>query len=384
MNEHETNRENGETGSSTVAKRESENREREKSRVHSQDGDEHRKPEAREEKKAPGKPPKKVLIIASLVFLLLAIGGVLYYLHARNYESTDDAFTAGHVHEISARVPGTILTVLVDDNQAVHQGQILATLDTRDFDLALEKAGAQLAQARASTQQAEAEVRQREAATSQASAQLDKARIDDERASGLFQHDMKAVSKADVDATNAQLKTTQAAFDAARANEIAARAQEAVARAGVKNAEAAVHDAELQLSYTKILAPVDGFVSKKTVETGRRIEPGQALMAVVEPNVWVVANLKETQLAKVNVGQSVAIEIDAIPGREFAGRVDSFQAGTGATFALLPPDNATGNFTKIVQRVPVKIVFDQESVRDYRNRIVPGLSAVPKIDLRSR
>jgi membrane fusion protein (multidrug efflux system) len=350
--------------------------------------DSSRRPNDNEKKDAPGKggggPPKKVIVIAGIVFLALAFGGLLYYLHARNFVSTDDAFTAGHVHEISARVPGTVLAVLVNDNAAVHKGQTLATLDPREFELALEKARAQLAQARASMLQAKAEVAQRVAATSQTSAQLEKATDDYRRVAGLYQQDMKAVSKAEVDADSAQLKNAQGAFEAAKANETAARAQQAVAQAGVTNAEAVVHDAELQFSYTRIAAPVDGLVAKKTVETGRRVQAGQALMAVVERSVWVIANLKETQLAKVKIGQSVAIDIDAIPGHEFKGRVDSFQPGTGAIFSLLPPDNATGNFTKIVQRLPVKITFDEASVRGYQSRIMPGLSVAPTIDLRSR
>ncbi|MGI8890447.1 MAG: efflux RND transporter periplasmic adaptor subunit [Chthoniobacterales bacterium] len=338
----------------------------------------------KKEKKGSGKPPKKVLIIAALVFAILAVGGVLYYLHAQNFESTDDAFTAGHVHEISSRVAGTVQAVLVNDNQAVHKGDPLASLDPREFNLVREKAVAQVAQARAMTEQANAELSQRQAATAQSSAQLEKAMTDYNRIGALYQQDIKAVAKAEVDAANAQLKTARGAFEATKANETAARAQVAVAQAGVTTAETALHDAELQFSYTSIAAPVDGFVAKKSVESGRRIQPGQALMAVVERHVWVVANYKETQLAQIKIGQSVAIDIDAIPDHEFKGHVDSFQPGTGATFSLLPPDNATGNFTKIVQRIPVKIVFDQESVRSFHNRIVPGLSVAPTIDLRTR
>ncbi len=337
----------------------------------------------KEKKKGGGKPPKKVLIIAGLVFALLAVGGLLYYLHARNFESTDDAFTAGHVHEISSRVAGTVQAVLVRDNEVVHKGQPLAMLDPREFDLAKEKASAQVAEARAKTEQAKADFMQRQAATAQAAAQLEKAMSDYNRISGLYQQDIKAVAKAEVDAANAQLKTARGAFEATKANETAAQAQVTVAQAGVTTAETALHEAELQSSYTNITAPVDGFVAKKSVESGRRIQPGQALMAVVERHVWVVANLKETQLANLKIGQSVAIEIDAIPDHEFKGRVDSFQPGTGATFSLLPPDNATGNFTKIVQRVPVKIVFEEESVRGFQDRIVPGLSVAPTIDLRT-
>src|SRR5207237_166775 len=177
----------------------------------------------------------------------------------------------------------------------------------------------------------------------------------------------KVFSKQDLDNATAALRTGKGAMDAATSDLVAA--------------EAALHNAELQLSYTTIIAPADGVIGKKTVETGMRIQPGQALMAVVERNVWVLGNFKETQLARMRVGQHVDVKIDAIPDHKFSAHVDSLQPGTGSTFALLPPDNATGNFTKIVQRVPVKIVFDD--VGKYRARVVPGLSCEPKIYLRT-
>lgn len=391
MSEHD---ENDHDGVSEVPSRDRQPNEKppERDRRESDGKEDEKKPEEKkndegeekEKKKGSGKPSKKALIIGGIVVVLIAVGGLLYYLHARNYVSTDDAFVAGHVHEISSRVPGTVLSVLVDDNEAVHKGNTLLALDPREFDLSLEKARAQLAQSRAQAQQAQAQVTQQSASSAQASAQLEKAMTDFQRVTSLYQKDLKAVSKAEVDTNSAELKSAKAAFEASKANETSARAQREVAQAGVKNAEAAVHDAELQLTFTTINAPVDGFVAKKTVESGRRLQPGQALMAVVESDVWVVANLKETQMAEVKIGQAVTIDVDAVPDHEFKGRVDSFQQGTGAVFALLPPDNATGNFTKIVQRVPVKIVFEPDSIRGYGNRLVPGLSVAPTIDLRSR
>jgi membrane fusion protein (multidrug efflux system) len=305
-------------------------------------------------------------------------------LHARNYESTDDAYTTGHIHEISARINGTIMQVLVDDNEFVRRGQPLVLLDPSIYNLGLEKARAQLSEAQAQVTHGEAQVLQRRAAAQRAEANFEKAQSDFDRATSLYQQDAKAVSKADVDAATAALHSAQAENAAAKADIAAAEAQLGVAHANVSNAQSGLHDAQLQLSYTNVLAPVDGVIGKKTAESGQRIQPGQALMAVVERDVWVLANLKETQLAKVRIGQAVRIEVDAVPGHNFAGHVDSFQPGTGAAFALLPPDNATGNFTKIVQRVPVKIVFDRDSLRGYENRVVPGLSCQPRIDLRTR
>jgi membrane fusion protein (multidrug efflux system) len=293
---------------------------------------------------------KTTFIVGGVCAGVVLIGVFLYWLHARNFASTDDAYTTTHVHEISARVAGTVQSIDVDDNQLVKAGQKLVVLDQRDFQVALEQARATLFQRRATV--------------AQARANLDHAQADYDRFTKLSHE--KVVSKQDLDNATAALRTGKGAMDAATAD--------------LAEAEAALHNAELQLSYTTIVAPADGVIGKKTVETGERIQPGQALMAVVERNVWVLGNFKETQLARMRVGQHVEVKIDSIPDHEFSGHVDSLQPGTGSTFALLPPDNATGNFTKIVQRVPVKIVLDD--VGKYRARVVPGLSCEPKIDLR--
>ena len=294
---------------------------------------------------------KKTLIIGVICLAALLIGVFLYWLHSRNFVSTDDAYTTTHVHEISARVAGTVQSVNVDDNQLVKASQTLVTLDPRDFKVAAE--------------QARAQVLQRRAAADQARANLDHAQSDYDRVTKLSHE--KVVSKQEVDNATAGLKTANGAMGAATADLTAA--------------EAALASAELQLSYTAVKAPTDGVIASKTVETGERIQPGQALMAVVERNVWVLGNFKETQLARMRVGQHVEVKIDAIPDHKFSAHIDSIQPGTGSTFALLPPDNATGNFTKIVQRVPVKIVFDD--IGEYRSRVVPGLSCEPKVDLRT-
>ncbi len=161
-----------------------------------------------------------------------------------------------------------------------------------------------------------------------------------------------------------------------------ARAQRGASLAQVSSTEANLEYAKLQLSYTTLYSPTAGRIAKKTLEAGQRVQPAQSVMAVVEADVWVVANFKETQLGRIQPGQRVKIAIDAIRNKKFSGKVDSFQRGTGAVFSLLPPDNATGNFTKIVQRVPVKIVFDLDSISGYQDRIVPGLSTVPSINVK--
>ncbi len=304
----------------------------------------------RDRKKGP-RFSKKTLIIGGAILALVLIGALLYWLHARNFESTDDAYTTAHVHEISARVAGTIESVTVDDNELVKEGQTLLVLDQRDFKVAVE--------------QARAQAFERKAAGEQAQANQVKAQQDFDRLSKLGAQ--QVVSKQDVDNATAALKAADAALTGAKADL-------ATAEAGLKNAE-------LQLSYTTVIAPAEGRIAKKTAETGMRVQPGQALMAVVEQDVWVLANFKETQLARMKVGQHVDVRIDALRKQIFSAHIDSLQPGTGSTFALLPPDNATGNFTKIVQRLPVKIVFDD--VGGYRDRVVPGLSCEPKVDLRT-
>lgn len=374
-------------------------------------GDEEKSGQVEKKEKRGFPLSKKAVVIIVIVLGVLLVAGLLYWLHARQFISTDDAYTTGHVHQISPRVTGTVREVRVEDNQVVQAGEVIAQLDPRDYEVALQRAlsgrqqaqaqvvqaEAKIAQTRAQWAAAQAQIGQAQAQVVQASAQLEKARSDYDRTAGLYSKDLKAVSKADVDAVTEAFESARSGVESARANLTAVQAQSAageanvqaaqadaeVARANVGTSEAEVKNAELQLSYCQVIAPVRGKISKKTVEPGQRVQPGQALMAVVPENVWVLANLKETELERVQIGQRVEIKIDALPHETFIGSVDSIQEGSGATFSLLPPDNATGNFTKIVQRVPVKIVFDPESIRDFRDKIVPGLSAEPTIDLES-
>jgi membrane fusion protein (multidrug efflux system) len=325
---------------------------------------------------------------------LLVIGGVLLWRYESTHESTDDSYTAGHVHQISPRVPGLVLEVWVDDNQTVKGGDLLVRLDPRDYEVALQQARANLDQAKAqvleaesAVVQAQADYAQSQAQAAEAAAKLQIAAINYRRNRALYTKDERAVAAEEVDTTQSDLNAAQAALDAADASVQAAKsmigtrqAQLAVAQAAVETNQAAVASATLNLSYCWVLSPCDGRVSRKTVETGQRLSAGQALMAVTESDVWVLANFKETQLARVRVGQPVKIAVDAFKGHPFTGRVDSIQDGSGATYSLLPPDNATGNFTKIVQRVPVKITFDRESVKGYEDLIVPGLSNEPVIN----
>jgi len=338
-------------------------------------------------------PRRRILIIGAAIGSLAIFFGVRYWLYASVHEDTDDAYVTGYTHQISSRITGTVEQVLVDDNWHVTAGQPLLKLDPRDYQVALEKDRASYLQAQAQLLQASAQIPLAEAQLAQAQAQADSSKTNAdylqrtfERNSQLFYQGRGVISKQDLDNAQSQAQTNVATYKAnlaavtvAQENLKVAHAQEEAARAQTAAALAQVKNSELQLSYCTIVAPVSGRIAQKTVETGNRVSVGQALLAVVEDNVWILANLKETQLERVRVGQPVDIKIDALPHYRFKGRVDSLQPGTGSNFALLPPDNATGNFIKIVQRVPVKILFDPESIKAVRDKIVPGLSAVPSI-----
>jgi membrane fusion protein, multidrug efflux system len=338
-------------------------------------------------------PPRRVLVIGIVIVILGLFFGIRYWMYASTHEDTDDAYVSGYTHQISSRITGTVEEVLVDDNWHVTAGQPLLKLDPRDYEVALQKDRAGYLEARAQLLQASAQIPLTEAQLTQAQAQADSSKANSdylqrtfERNSQLFYQGRGVISKQDLDTAQSQAETSFATYKAnlaavnvAKENLKVAHAQEEAGRAGAEAALAQVKNSELQLSYCTIVAPVSGRIAEKTVQTGNRVSVGQALMAVVEDNVWIVANLKETQLERVRVGQPVDITIDGLPHYRFKGRVDSLQPGTGSNFALLPPDNATGNFIKIVQRVPVKILFDPESVKAVRDKIVPGLSAVPSI-----
>jgi membrane fusion protein, multidrug efflux system len=350
------------------------------------------------------------IVLELAVLTMLVVAGVFIWKYVTTHVSTDDAYTTADVHQISSRVAGTVMEVWVADNQRVKAGSLLVKLDTRDYAVALESARAGLDQARANVlqaeatlakakagiEQAEAQVTQAGAQTSAAAANQQLAGVNYGRESALFSRGV--VAKSDLDTSKGSRDATKGDFDAATANTLAAKAntdaarstekiseaQLVVAQAQVETAQASVDYASLQLSYCWVIAPSDGQVSQKTVETGQSLSAGQALMAVTENDVWVLANLKETQLEQVRVGQRVKLAVDTFPKHPFTGRVDSIEAGSGATYALLPPDNATGNFTKIVQRVPVKLTFDRDSIKGYEDLVVAGLSVTPSIDLTTK
>lgn len=443
--------------------------------------------ESREEPVA--QPPrngkrKRIAIIAGAGVLLVALAGLGYWLYARQFESTDDAFIDGDIVQVSPRVSAYVAKIYVVNNQFVHKGDLLLELNTSDLEVKLEQAKAQLEtakshrgqavanadltkkttaaaqtqaltnvettkssvdqtrftadarraqidQAKAAARTAAAMLEQTEAQEPQAVSNLQLAQTELNRRRTLFEKG--DISQQSLDQANNLFQSAQAQLNAARKQTIAARSRVneadaavaaaeqsyrqsvaqidtsrsqvgesqarledanaapervnvseseiATADAGIQAAEVAVQQAELDLSYAKIVAPEDGFVTKKSVEEGQLVQTGAPLMAISRSNeVWVVANFKETQLENMKIGQPVDIKVDAFPSHMFHGKVESFQAGTGSKFSVLPAENATGNFVKIVQRVPVKIVF-QDPPGDLQ-RLVPGMSVEPSVTVR--
>ncbi|MBB6135217.1 membrane fusion protein (multidrug efflux system) [Massilia aurea] len=342
------------------------------------------------------KPPNKRVLVVVGVIALLAIGagGRMWY-RSSHFVETENAYVTGRMHQVSSRVAGVVTKVLVEDNQMVKAGDVLALLDPADQSVRVEQIQAQIASMEQQVKQSDAQLLQVRAQAGaagaqvrQAEAQLLRARQDAERFGQLYNDTMKAVSKSEVDASSAARAGAVADVAARRDNAAAAQAQIGAAEAGrdvlkaeIKVLQAQLKDARQQLAYNSIVAPVAGRIGRRSVEVGARVQPGQAMLAVVEDNVWVVANFKETQLGGLAPGQAVSLEVDALPDHHLVGRVDSFSPASGNQFALLPADNATGNFTKIVQRVPVKITLDPQDVKKYAGRLVPGMSVVAEVRL---
>ena len=395
---------------------------------------------------------QRVRILIGVV-VLVAIGVGVWWWIAAGRESTDDAQVDAHITPIASRVGGTVLHVPVEPNQEVEAGAVLVEIDKRDYEVALERARAELADAeavavaakasvpitsttassnvttaRGGVEQADAsyleaqqavevartrlstaQAREREAAANATKASRDVERLNpllakDEIAQQQFDAAVAAAAanKAATESAQAQVKEAELGIRVAESRLAQAGVGRQQASAGLKTAQTApeqvtasraradaadakvrqnkamVKQAELNLEYTTVKAPIKGIVSRKSVETGQVIQPGQPLMTVIPlDRVWVTANFKETQLASMRPGQRVKIEVDAYGGREFSGKVESLAAATGSRFSLLPPDNATGNYVKVVQRVPVRILLDEG--QDPEQLLRPGMSVVPTV-----
>ena len=356
-----------------------------------------------------GSPSKfnqpKFLWPAALALAVLLYFGIAALVEIFTHESTDDAFIAGHVVSVAPRIAGQVASVHVLDNQLVHSNDLLVEIDPADYAMTVAQkqsaadaqqasyqtmlAGWQLMQAKVTT--AEADARKAQADADAAESTAKKAQADFARAQDLLKQN--TVSQQEFDAMQAANIKAQADFKSAQDNVAsaiskvdeakrtlaAAWAQVGTVEAQWREAQTNIAAAKINLSYANIFATADGRVTRKAVETGDYVEAGQQLLSIVPDEVWVVANFKESQLKKMAPGQPVLVEIDALGGREFRAHVDSVQAGSGAAFSLLPPENATGNFVKVVQRVPVKIVFDE--ALPAAHVIGPGLSVTPDVQV---
>ena len=347
-------------------------------------------------------------VTAAIVFTVVAIIGIVsvyfYVQYKSTHISTDDAFIDGDIYTIAPKVTGTVKVIHVNDNQSVRKGDILVELDSSDFDVKMvealsavnaEKAkiveiDARIESARRQVEEAIAKSDAIKAINELQKANLAQAEKDRERAENLQKKDaisreryekaltVYKVAVAQVKAAAEDQKSVLFAVETQKAMIKQAEALRITQHSSIKQKEAVLETARLNSGYTMLVAPADGYITKKSVQTGNQIQAGQPLMALVSlEGVYVVANYKETQLEKVKPGQQVEIKVDTYPGKKFQGKVDSIMAGTGATFSLFPAENATGNFVKVVQRIPVKIVIDKDA--DPEQVLRMGMSVVPTI-----
>lgn len=316
------------------------------------------------------KVTKRRLLIVGLV--LVAIFVAFFVHNALKYQSTDDAYVETTTVQVAPRVSGQIIEVYIDDNQRVKKGDLVAVIDPVDYEIKLEQAQAKYEKALLEQKYA---LSARDAANSEIAA----AKADLERYKNLYKGG--AVSKQMLD--NAQTKYDNAVARQTSAEQavMSKTGGLKVADANIKELKAQRDQAKLNLSYTKIYAPQDGSVSSRRVEEGMYVNVGSPLFTIVPDDIWVVANFKENQLRHMKVGQVVEIKVDTYPDKKFKGKIDSIQRSSGAKSSMFPPENAVGSFVKIVQRIPVKIVFDEEIDKDVYN-IVPGMSVVPKVKVK--
>lgn len=358
----------------------------------------------------PGSPSgsgkSRVFVVFGVVALVIVVGVIFSIRHARLNLSTDDAYVTGRIHAVAPKVAGTVKAVPVDDNQAVKKGDLLAEIDSRDYDVkvgdaraAVEAENSKLSElsvrvdvAQKQFGEIQARIEAARAALALQEASLRQAGQDFERARNLYGKGIypeatleKAATARDV--ALAQVKAAREGMNQALASLdtqklLIEQAKTALESQGfaLEQKRQVLASALLMQGYTRVLAPSDGYVTRKSVEVGNQVAAGQPLMSVVPlDDVWIVANYKETQLENVKPGQKVSIKVDMYPGRTFAGRVDSIMAGTGSVFSLFPPENATGNYVKVVQRIPLKIRLDKEADPEHVLRV--GMSVRPTISV---
>ncbi len=328
-----------------------------------------------EEIKENGKKKK----IAIAVFVILLIAGIItlfFYLdYKATHITTDDAFVDGRIYAVAPKISGTVKAVHVEDNQMVKKGDILVEIAPEDYAARLNEAMSSVNSEKSKLAEYQAKVKAARAQLELQEANMRQAEIDIRRAELLY--GKGAISKERYEKTKTGYDVTLAEVKASREQMRQTESSVASQASSVTAKEARLKTEQLNVGYTMIYAPADGRITKKNVERGNQVQPGQPLMAVVTlDDVWVVANYKETQLDKIRPGQRVAIKVDTYSGETFKGKVDSIMAGTGSAFSLFPPENATGNYVKVVQRVPVKIVLDR---KDMAGILRVGMSVVPTV-----
>jgi membrane fusion protein, multidrug efflux system len=344
--------------------------------------------------------------IFAVIAFITVVGVVLYVRHTKLYVSTDDAYVTGRIHSIAPKITGTVKGVYVSDNQAVKKGMLLLEIDSQDYDVRVGDAEAAFAAEQSKLKELSDRVDVSEKQLSEIQSKIDAARAvadlqdanlkqakdDYLRAKELYRKGAFAevtlekavtaydVAKAQVKAAQEQVRQSQASLETQKALIRQTRSAFVSQKSIMDQKKQVLEAASLTRSYTRIYAPADGYITKKNVELGNQVQPGQPLLAVVSLNVtdiWIVANYKETQLEHVRPGQKVEIRVDMYPGKKFNGRVDSIMAGTGSVFSLFPPENATGNYVKVVQRIPVKIVLDKDTDPGHILRV--GMSVEPTV-----
>ncbi|HMK48674.1 MAG TPA: HlyD family secretion protein [Thermodesulfovibrionales bacterium] len=358
-----------------------------------------------EETKPNNKNKKKLGMIVLAALVVIGAVTVFFYLRYKAaHVSTDDAYVDGYIHTIASKISGTVKNIYIKDNQAVKKGDLLLEIDPIDYKVKVDEASSSVDTERAKLSEIDARIEVSKDQLSELTAALEAARANYElqeanlkqaerdglRAENLYRSE--TISKDRYEKTLTAASVAQAQAKAAREQvkraEKALGTQKSVIRqvmalkgsqvSTIKEKAAKLDAAELNYGYTKVYAPVDGYISKRSVETGNQIQAGQPLMAVVPlDDIYVAANYKETQLQKIKPGQRVDIKVDTYPGKTFKGKVDSIMAGTGSVFSLFPPENATGNYVKVVQRVPVKIIFERDTDPEHVLRI--GMSVVPTV-----
>ena len=278
---------------------------------------------------------KKRIIIPIIIVLTLLAMGIMSFINSLSYQSTDDAFIEGTLVSVAPKISGQVLKLHFNDNDFVKKGQLLVEIDPNDYKNKVDELSATLKEAKAKHE--------------------------------FTKKDYERYSKLQLDGlcTKQEYENAKTSFEMSSAN--------------IEKLEAQLSQAKLNLSYTKIYAPQDGNISSRNVEEGNYVQIGQALTAIVSPNIWIIANFKETQLTNIKAGQEVSIKIDTYPNKKFKGKVDSIQKASGAKASLFPPENAVGSYVKVVQRIPVKIVFDE----DFSNyTIAPGMSVIPRVKIK--